>query len=343
MSEATAARPPVTADHLRRTLDAMARGDVDVLVLGRESNARYLTGATRLWLAGTRPFNPGCIVVRRTGAVHLLSGTDDLVPLPRAQLYPMSWNPARIIGGVADVPGVAGARRVGVDGMTPLFEHLLTSTLGNVELADGEALLAAVRRTKSAADVDAIRAAIAVAERALEIALGQLRPGVRERDLLGAFAEAMAAQGVTTPAFEAVFASGERDPRSFSTARAIEAGDLVDASVGVLARGWEGRLARTRVCGPATPDHVDAWKVWSEEWQTLADRVRPGTPVGELRALGAEVTGVGAGDELLDDGYRLEPGVVLALGLRRGGVHGEDVLHVTPDGRETLTSFPTGP
>jgi Xaa-Pro aminopeptidase len=332
-----------STEHLGRTLDAMARDDVDVLVLGRESNARYLTGATRLWLAGTRPFNPGCIVVRDTGAVHLLSGTDDLVPLPRAQLYPMSWNPARIIGGVAAVPGVAGARRVGVDGMTPLFEHLLTSTLGDIELVDGEALLAAVRRTKSAADVDAIRAAVHVAEHALETALGRLAPGVRERDLLGAFAEAMAAQGVTTPAFEAVFASGDREPRSFSTARVIERGDLVDASVGVLAHGWEGRLARTRVCGSATSDHVDAWKVWSEEWQALADRVRPGTPVGELRASGADVAGVGAGDELLDDGFRLEPGVVLALGLRRRGVHGEDVLHVTPDGHETLTSFPAGP
>jgi Xaa-Pro dipeptidase len=339
----SAAEAAVTDEHLRRALDAMARDDVDVLVLGRESNARFLSGATRLWLAGTRPFNPGCLVVRETASVHLLSTTDDLIPLPPTRLYPMSWNPGRILAGLAAIPGVAGARRVGVDGMTPLFEHLLRATLGEIELVDGEALIAEVCRTKSTADVDAIRIAIAVAERALGVALGELRPGVRERELLGAFAEATAAQGITTPAFEAVFTfGGDPGPHSFSTARAAEPGDLVDASVGVLAHGWAGRLARTRSCGPPGPATVDAWHAWTDGWRELAGAVRPGTTVAGLRTAGAEVSGVGTGDELLDDACVLTPGIVLALGLRREGVHGEDVLLVTDDGHEMLTSFPAG-
>ena len=68
------------AEGLTRALDEMARQDVDVLVLGREGNARFVSGATRLWLAGTRPFAPGCVVVRETGAVHLMSTTDFGVP-----------------------------------------------------------------------------------------------------------------------------------------------------------------------------------------------------------------------------------------------------------------------
>src|SRR2546430_12168606 len=100
----------------------MARRDVDVLVLGREGNARFVSGATRLWLAGTRPFAPGCVVVRETGAVHLLSVTDFGVPsdIPRERLYPMSWNPMNIMGEVAAIPAVSTARRIGVDGLTPL-------------------------------------------------------------------------------------------------------------------------------------------------------------------------------------------------------------------------------
>src|SRR2546423_797367 len=92
----------------------MARQDVDVLVLGREGNARFVSGATRLWLAGTRPFAPGCVVVRETGAVHLMSVTDFGVPaeIPPARLYPMSWNPVNIMGAVAAIPGVSGARRI---------------------------------------------------------------------------------------------------------------------------------------------------------------------------------------------------------------------------------------
>src|SRR4029453_15598398 len=126
----------------------MGRRDVDVLVLGREGNARFVSEATRLWLAGTRPFAPGCVVVRETGAVHLLSVTDFGVPaeIPPERLYPMSWNPTNIVGAVAAIPGVAGAQGIGVDGLTPLFEQLITVMLPNARLADGEAVMRAARR-----------------------------------------------------------------------------------------------------------------------------------------------------------------------------------------------------
>ena len=43
-----------------RVLEAMAERDVDALILGKEANARYVSGARRLWLAGARAFAPGC-------------------------------------------------------------------------------------------------------------------------------------------------------------------------------------------------------------------------------------------------------------------------------------------
>ena len=56
--------------------------------------------------------------------MHLLSTTDDGVPadIPPDRLYSMSWNPMNIVGNVAAVPGVAGAARIGVDGMTPMMD-----------------------------------------------------------------------------------------------------------------------------------------------------------------------------------------------------------------------------
>src|SRR5438552_13891542 len=107
-----------------RVLEEMARQNVDVLLLGREGNARYVSGARRLFLAGERAFVPGCVVVRETAAVHLLSNTDFGVPdeIPHSNLYPTSWNPATLVGRVTAIPGVEDGSRVGVDGLTPLFE-----------------------------------------------------------------------------------------------------------------------------------------------------------------------------------------------------------------------------
>src|SRR5947209_20523603 len=95
-----------------RGLRAMAAESVDVLLLGREGNARYVSGAQRLFLAGERAFAPGCVVVRATGAVHLLSATDFGVPstLSRDHLYAPSWNPSTLLARVTAIPGVKDAR-----------------------------------------------------------------------------------------------------------------------------------------------------------------------------------------------------------------------------------------
>lgn len=317
-------------EHLDRVLEEMRRRDVDVLLLGREGNARYVSGARRLWLAGTRPFAPGCAVVRETGAVHLLSITDHGVPasIPPERLYPISWNPLNLVSAVVAAPGVARARRVGVDGMTPLFERLLAAVLPGAELVDGEALMRDVRRVKSAADLEAIGYAVAVAEDSLAAAVAALWPGITEAELRGTCLEQMAAHGVTTPAFDPEFS--------------IEGGDLVAMRLGVLAAGWEASLARTWPSRDARPEHRASWSRWWAAWNgRLVDRCAPGTRVGDLRLTeGAVVDGLGMGHEVLADSDVLEPGMVVALQLRHAGMLGAEMLHLTRDGNELLTRAP---
>ena len=47
-----------------RVLAEMERADIDILVIGREANARYVAGVRRLWTAGSRPFGAGCVLIR---------------------------------------------------------------------------------------------------------------------------------------------------------------------------------------------------------------------------------------------------------------------------------------
>jgi Xaa-Pro aminopeptidase len=336
------------ADGRTRALDEMARQDVDALVLGREGNARFVSGATRLWLAGTRPFAPGCVVVRATGAAHLMSVTDFGVPtdVPPERLYPMSWNPANIMGAVAAIPGVSDARRIGVDGLTPLFEQLFAAALPDAELVDGEAVMRAARRTKSPGDVEHIRAAVAVAEAAMHAAVDALQPGVREVELKGVFEARMCDLGTTTPAFEAEFSvvDGDGPIRRSVSGRAITAGDLVAMSGGVLLDGWEGSLARTWPCGAPTGDQRARTARWQAEWSPLFDRCRAGTVVGDIRSVaGASLHGVGLGDEGLDDAEALEPGMTIQLGLAAAGVLAADVLVIGEGEPRALTAFPYGP
>src|SRR6202046_3477097 len=164
----------------RRVLEQMAVHDLDVLVLGRQANVRYVTGAPQLWVAGTRPFGPSCVLVRETGAIHLLSTWDEGVPedIPHENLYGISWNPLNTMSALRRIDGAETARRVGTDALSPVFAQLLPTAFPNAELVDGELTMRAARRIKTAEEVTALREGIRVAELGLAAGVAELRPGI---------------------------------------------------------------------------------------------------------------------------------------------------------------------
>jgi Xaa-Pro aminopeptidase len=350
-----------------RALAQMAAHDLDVLILGRQANVRYVTGTPQLWVAGTRPFGPACVLVRATGAVHLLSTWDEGVPdeIPRENLYGITWNPMNTIAVLQRIDGAATARRVGTDALSPGFARLLPTAFPNAQLVDGELAMRAARRVKTDEEVAAIREAVAVAESGLAAAVAELQPGVRERTLAGAMLEAMAAGGVSTPSNQDVAWVTSRDHpwhRVDGDGR-VRSGDLVAFSAGVLAGGYMGEVGRTWPAGDvgsATP----LYRRWDVLWDKLIGACRAGARASDLlaayQAAGEPpppmpvARGLGMGFDppvvshhlphtAADD--RLEPGMVLAVtgyvwqsGV--GAVFGREAVLITADGPEVLTSSP---
>jgi Xaa-Pro dipeptidase len=356
----------------RRALDQMAAHDLDVLVLGRQANVRYVSGAPQLWVAGTRPFGPTCVLVRATGAVHLLSTWDEGVPddIPHENLYGISWNPMNTIAALQRIDGAATARRVGTDALSPVFAQLLPTAFPNAELVDGELAMRAARRIKTAEEVAALRESVAVAESALAAAVSELRPGVREQALAGVLLEALAAGGVSTPSNQDVawVTSREHPWRRVSGSGRVQGrvqdGDLVAFSAGVLAGGYVGEVGRTWPAGNVA-GAASLYRRWDGLWTKLIAACRPDAVAGELvaayQAAGEPAPpmpvarGLGMGfdppvvskhlPQTAADEY-LEPGMVLAVtgyvweqGV--GAVFGREAVLITADGPEVLTSSPS--
>lgn len=354
----------------QRALDQMAAHDLDVLVLGRQANVRYVTGAPQLWVAGTRPFGPTCVVVRETGAVHLLSTWDEGVPddIPHENLYGISWNPMNTMSALQRIDGAAGARRVGTDALSPVFAQLLPTAFPNAQLVDGELAMRAARRVKTAEEIAAVRESVAVAESALAAAVAELRPGVSEQALTGVVLEASAAGGVSTPSNQDVaWATSHTHPwrRADGDGR-VQDGDLVAFAAGVLAGGYVGEVGRT---WPASKKQVPGgasalYRRWDSLWDRLIDACRPGAGASELmaayQAAGepeppmpvARGLGMGFDPPVVSKHLpataadeRLEPGMVLAVtgyvweeGV--GAVFGREAVLITADGPEVLTASP---
>jgi Xaa-Pro dipeptidase len=372
------------AERRARVLAAMEERDIDVLVLGRRGNCKYVAGHRSLWRSVLTPWGSMCFVVRETGAVFLMGTTwTDGVPveIPTEHLSGLMWNPALIARDIERVDGLAGARTVGVDGMSQGIAALLAHLAPGSDLVDGDEPMRATRAVKLPAEVDCLRVAIAIAEGALSDALDASAPGVREVDVKARCEASIASNGTTLPGFEPFFcATPSVDGgapvcpplRREVAAEPLAAGDLVAASASVLYGGYEGIATRTWPClGPGvapSPGQVALHRRWRTAVDAMTARCTPGTPPAALRdAWGATgeplppvllAHGVGIGMEPPLVGGALGPDPAgadpLAVGATLvvqgyvwepgvGGYLGADTVLVTDDGPVTLSRMPDGP
>ena len=242
-----------------KVLSGMESHDLDALMLGGVGDVRYVSGARQLGRSGVLPFAPVAVVVKKTARVHLLSTWDEGVPpeIGRDDLYRLSWNPANLAADLAKIPGLREARRVGTDGLTPMFAGLIPQLVTPAELVDAAAVMASARRTKMPDEITCLDVASAIAEAALGAMEDALTPGITERELLGIYDERIASLGAPMPPSESVcFATPSQGPvrfRHLASDRPIAEGDLVVLAPGALYAGYEAGLARTRVAGNAAP------------------------------------------------------------------------------------------
>jgi Xaa-Pro aminopeptidase len=301
----------------------MATAGFDVLVLGRRDSVAYATGARSLWTAGTRPFGPACVLVESARSVHMLSSWDEGIPpeVPFDHLYGVTWNGAILAGALAGIPGLAAAGRIGVEALSPGFEHMVRRLAPQAELEPADDLMRAVRAVKLPAEVARIRAAVAVARTGMDAAGAAHADGAGPTDARAAALAAVAGLGVTIPT------SGVAVARLDAAA-----GSPAHVDIGLLVDGYEGGLGRT------LPEADGAPAVAAQ--RRLMDACRPGATVAELReAVAAGVSrwavrGSGMGFEIpvmtaaLGRGQVIEEHMVLSVGVELDGVRRRDLAVV---------------
>jgi Xaa-Pro dipeptidase len=354
------------AERLAKVLSGMAGHDLDALMLGGVGNVKYVSGARQLGRSGVLPFAPVAVVVRETARVHLLSTWDEGVPpeIDRDDLYRMSWNPANLAADLATIPGLRAARRVGTDGVTPMFAGLISELVTKADLVDAGPVMATARRTKTPDEITCLDVASAIAEAALTAMEAALAPGITERELLGIYDERIASLGAPMPPSESVcFATAAAGPvrfRNLASDRPIGGGELVVLAPGALYAGYEADLARTRAVGSAGRNAADLASRCARGMDVLIAACRPGStgadlyrawedagnpesvvPLAHGLGLGAEPPLIGLGRGL--DG-RIEEGMVLSVQswVAEEGVGGcleRATVHVESGGPSALTRY----
>jgi Xaa-Pro dipeptidase len=230
-----------------------------------------------------------------------------------------------------------------------------------------EDVMAALRMKKDASEIQAMRKAVEIAEKALLTALKNARMGMTERELAAELTLQLLRHGSDAEMpFSPIVAAGPNaaNPHATPSDRQISSGDLLIIDWGANSGGYFSDLTRTFAVGKIDPELERIVEVCINANAAGREAAGPGTAAGAVDRAARDViekagygryfthrTGHGLGMEGHEDPYifgensqkleegmtfTVEPGIYLP---GRGGVRVEDDVVVTATGAESLSTL----
>ena len=329
----------------------LAREGVDALLVAHPPNVRYLTGFTGsagLLLVSSQHTTLVTDFRYATQAPQEATGVD--VVVERVNLWDrlgrlLGQVPVDTLGIESTVLTVRDAERV--------------SALTRSRVVPAPDLVERLRASKTPDEVEAIRAAAALAHEALAEILPGVRAGRRELDIAAELEAALRRRGSEWHPFPTIVASGPRAalPHARSSEREVRSGEFVLIDFGAQVDGYCSDITRTVAVGRADDRQRAIYGLVEEAQARARSGVRAGMPGREADALARDVIAArGFGDAFghslghglgleVHEGPRLsqtseaplpgsavvtvEPGVYLP---GWSGVRIEDDVHLGPDG-----------
>jgi Xaa-Pro dipeptidase len=363
--------PALYAHRQARLAQALAAAGMEALALNPGPTLTYLTGLH--FHLSERPtlalFAPGAPV--RLVLPVLESGKASQLPFESRVFTfdddPASWPAA--YQAAARAARLSG-QRVAVEQtrLRVLELRLLEAAAETAQYLAGEAVLAALRMFKDAAEIAAMRRAVAIAQQALAALLPQIQPGQTERQLASELTLQLLRHGSEAELpFAPIIASGPNsaNPHSALSDRPLAPGDLLIVDWGAAHQGYFSDLTRTFAIGKPAPELIQIGEIVQAANAAGRAACRPGVTCGEVDAAARQVieasgygpyfihrTGHGLGLETHEEPYiragnplplaagmtfTIEPGIYLP---GRGGVRVEDNVVATSSGAETLSDTP---
>ena len=256
--------------------------------------------------------------------------------------------------------------RVGFEATAVTYAEYETLAGTGLDLVPRRDLVETLRAVKDETELEAIRAAAAITSEALERFAQERFTGRTERDLAWRLDGLFHELGAKGPAFETIVAGGPNSalPHSRPTEREIQPGETIVVDAGAQVDGYCADCTRTFATGPL-PDRLDeAYAVCLRGQQAGLEAARAGTTgIDADAAARGVIDGSGFGEQfghglghgvgievheaprlsresrdtlVSNNVVTIEPGIYLP---DEGGIRIEDLVVVTEDGPEILTSF----
>jgi Xaa-Pro aminopeptidase len=159
----------------------------------------------------------------------------------------------------------------------------LVQRLPNVQWVDAEKLYWDLRMRKTPEEIAALTKIGKIAERTHHVAFGQLRPGMKEKDLEKMVMEELYAAGADR-VMKIIIGSGERSgfPNCLATDRVIGEGDLIRMDILAISDNYLSDCARTAVVGPPSDEYKAYWQKMVDTHKATLEMVKPGVHTDDI-------------------------------------------------------------
>ena len=265
---------------------------LDVLLLKHPPNIFYLSGFQSLAM-----YEDGCLVLPLKGEPALVLHPPELGSsmlhswFDALYGYPPAQSHAQYLAELLTEQGHGGGR-VGLEMLSPAvsagFAHELEAALPQSTVVDASGVLEAVKRTKSAAEIEHLRRAARVTDASVQAAIEAARVGTTDNDMAAAAAQAMASAGGETPCMAPIVTSGRRSGILHTTYKRtrLELGDPVLIEIGGCYQRYTSPQMRTVSLGEPSADVRRAADACLLALNNVLETLRPGATANEVAKAG---------------------------------------------------------
>ena len=197
-------------------------------------------------------------------------------------------NPAADLKDILDELGLQGGRvliELNTHGLTGWNLWRCQQTFGDwCRLEHDEQMLRFLRLVKSPAEIEIMRTAGKICDRALDAVIETARPGLLDSDLKAAYLASILGDGADMPPNAPLFNSGERAVfgRGVTKPRKLEAQDQILVEYPVAYRHYNVKTEWTVLFGQVPDKQRHMYDVGREVLTRMTDLARPGTTLGEI-------------------------------------------------------------
>jgi Xaa-Pro dipeptidase len=354
-----------------KLLERMDSEGLEAIALNPGPSLKYLTGLSfhlmeRPVVAIFSQQSQPIMILPQLEMAKIAGLSYPTTPFPYGE-EPSSWGP--VFRQAAEAAGFHGGKRVGIEPRVfrVLELRLIESAAPQSEYVSAEESLASLRSIKEPGELEAMRNAVKIAEKALLETLPMVKAGVTEKHIASELTLQLLRHGSEPEIpFSPIVSSGPNsaNPHASPTDRRLEAGDLLVIDWGATWNGYISDITRTFAVQYADAEMTKVAQIVAEA--NAAGRLAAGPEVtaAEVDAAARTViqnsgygdffthrTGHGIGmegheapyirsgnDQPLQPGmtFTVEPGIYLP---GRNGVRIEDNVVITATGIKCLTSL----